>query len=190
MKSWFLLGAERVIGIDRFPERLRMAREKVGAETINYEEVNIYDALKEMTGGLGPDACIDAVGMDAHAPGFHGLYDRVKTMAMLETDRPNALRQAILCCRNGRTLSVPGVYGGFMDKIPFGSLMNRSLTVKTGQTHVQRYLRPLLERVQKGEIDPSFVITHEMPLEDAPRGYKMFRDKQDECIKIVLKPWS
>ncbi|MFL5244463.1 MAG: zinc-dependent alcohol dehydrogenase [Gemmataceae bacterium] len=190
IKSCFLLGAERVIAIDRFPERLRMAREKGKAETLNYEEVNIYDALKEMTGGRGPDACIDAVGMEAHSPGLHGLYDRVKTAALMETDRPTALRQAILTCRNGGTVSVPGVYGGFVDKIPFGSLMNRALTVKTGQTHVQRYLRPLLERIQKGDIDPSFVVTHRMRLEDAPKGYKMFRDKEDACIKIVLKPWE
>jgi len=188
IKSCFLLGAERVIAIDRFPERLRMAREKAGAETLNYEDVDIYDALKEMTGGRGPDACIDAVGMEAHSHTLHGLYDRLKTAALLETDRPIALRQAILTCRNGGIVSVPGVYGGILDKVPFGSIMNRSLTIKTGQTHVQRYLRPLLERIQKGEIDPGFVITHTLPLDQAPEGYKMFRDKQDECIKIVLKP--
>lgn len=188
MKSAFLLGAERVIGIDRFPERLRMAREKAGAETLNYEEVDIQEALKEMTGGRGPDSCIDAVGMEAHTPGPVHAYDRAKQALMLETDRPIALRQAIMACRNGGTVSVIGVYGGFIDKFPMGSVMNRSLTIRTGQCHVQKYLRPLLERIQKGEIDPSFVITHRMRLEDAAEGFAMFLKKQDDCIKIVLKP--
>jgi threonine dehydrogenase-like Zn-dependent dehydrogenase len=188
MKSAFLLGGERVIAIDRFPERLRMAREKVGAETLNYEEVDVRDALKEMTGGRGPDACIDAVGMEAHSPGVLGAYDRAKQAMMLETDRPIALRQAIMSCRNGGIVSVIGVYGGFIDKFPMGSLMNRSLTIRTGQCHVQRYMRPLLERIQNGDIDPSFVITHHMRLEDAPEGFAMFKEKQDDCIKIVLKP--
>jgi len=188
MKSAFLLGAERVIGIDRFPERLRMAREKVGAETINYEQTDLLTALKEMTGGRGPDACIDAVGMEAHTPGLIGAYDRAKQAVTLETDRPIALREAIMACRNGGTVSVIGVYGGFIDKFPAGSLMNRSITIRTGQCHVQKYLKPLLERIQNGEIDPSFVITHHLPLNQAPEGYAMFRDKQDDCIKIVLKP--
>ncbi len=188
MKSAFLLGAERVIGIDRFPERLRMAREKVGAETINYEEEDVRDVLNEVTGGRGPDACIDAVGMEAHIPGVLGMYDRAKQAMMLETDRPIALRQAIMACRNGGTVSVIGVYGGLIDKFPMGAVMNRSLTIKTGQCHVQRYLRPLLERIQKGQIDPSFVITHRMTLDQAPEGYAIFRDKQDGCIKVVLKP--
>jgi threonine dehydrogenase-like Zn-dependent dehydrogenase len=188
IKSAFLLGAERVIGIDRFPERLRMAREKAGAETLNYEEVDVRDALNEMTGGRGPDACIDAVGLEAHAPGFVGAYDRAKQTMRLETDRAIALRQAIMSCRNGGTVSVIGVYGGFIDKFPMGSVMNRSLTIKTGQAHVHRYMQPLLERIQKGEIDPSFVITHRMPLSDAPKGFAMFREKQDDCVKIVLKP--
>jgi threonine dehydrogenase-like Zn-dependent dehydrogenase len=188
IKSAYLLGAERVIGIDRIPERLRMAREEGGAETLNYEEVDVYDTLMEMTGGRGPDACIDAVGMEAHGPALEYAYDRLKQVAMLETDRPIALREAIMACRNGGTVSVPGVYGGFIDKVPFGSAMNRSLTIKTGQTHVHRYMRPLLERVEKGEIDPSFVITHRMRLEDAPEGYEIFKNKQDDCIKIVLKP--
>jgi threonine dehydrogenase-like Zn-dependent dehydrogenase len=187
IKSAFLLGAERVIAIDRFPERLRMAREKAGAETLDYEAVDIRDALKEMTGGRGPDACIDAVGMESHAPGITGVYDKVKQTVKLETDRPIALRQAIMSCRNGGTISVIGVYGGLIDKFPMGAVMNRSLTIRTGQAHVHRYLRPLLERIQKGEIDPSFVITHRMRLEDAPQGFAMFKDKQDECIKIVLK---
>ena len=186
--SAYLLGAERVIAIDRFPYRLRMARDKAHAETINYEEVDVHDALMEMTGGRGPDACIDAVGMEAHAPGLQHAYDRAKQAMMLETDRPIALREAIMACRNGGTVSVIGVYGGFIDKFPMGSVMNRSLTIKTGQAHVQRYMHPLLERIQKGEIDPSFVITHRMRLEDAPYGYEIFLNKQDDCVKVVLKP--
>jgi len=188
MKSALLLGAERVIGIDRIPERLAMAREKVGAETLNYEEVSIYDALNEMTGGLGPDSCIDAVGLEAHFHSGLWLYDRAKQALMLENDRPIALRQAIMCCRNGGTVSVIGVYSGFIDKFPMGTVMNRSLTIKTGQCHVHRYLKPLMEHIQKGDIDPSFVITHRLPLEQAPEGFKIFNDKQDDCIKIVLKP--
>lgn len=188
MKSAFLLGADRVIGIDRLPDRLRMAQERVGAEVLNYEEVDIYEALQEMTGGTGPDACIDAVGLEGHAPGLPGMYDKAKQAMMLETDRPVALRQAIMCCRNGGTVSVIGVYGGFIDKFPMGSVMNRSLTIRTGQCHVQRYMRILLDRIVNGEIDPSFVITHKMRLEDAPQGYAMFNEKQDHCVKIVLKP--
>jgi threonine dehydrogenase-like Zn-dependent dehydrogenase len=187
--SAYLLGAERVIAIDRFPERLRMARERAKAETIiNYEEEDVYDRLMEMTGGRGPDACIDAVGLEAHAPGFLHAYDRAKQALMLETDRAYALRQAIMCCRNGGTVSVIGVYGGLVDKFPMGSFMNRSLTMKTGQCHVHRYMRPLLERIEKGEIDPSFVITHRMRLGDAPEGYDIFNQKEDDCIKIVLQP--
>jgi threonine dehydrogenase-like Zn-dependent dehydrogenase len=188
IKSAYLLGAERVIAIDRFPERLAMARDKAGAEVLNYEDVNIYEALEDMTGGRGPDSCIDAVGMESHAPSLQYAYDRTKQALMLETDRPIALRQAIMTCRNGGTVSVIGVYGGFIDKFPMGSLMNRSLTIRAGQTHMQRYMRPLLERIQKGEIDPSFVITHRLPLEQAPEGYSKFLQKQDECIKVVLKP--
>jgi threonine dehydrogenase-like Zn-dependent dehydrogenase len=184
-----LLGAERVIGIDRFPERLQMASEKAGAaETINYEETDVYERLMEITGGIGPDACIDAVGLEAHMPGIIGAYDRVKQAMMLEADRPHALRQAIMACRKGGTVSVPGVYGGFDDKIPLGSFVNKALTLKTGQTHVQRYMKPLLERIERDEIDPSFVITHRMSLNDAPSGYDIFTNKQDDCIKIVLKP--
>jgi threonine dehydrogenase-like Zn-dependent dehydrogenase len=187
IKSAYLLGAERVIGIDRFEYRLRMAREKAGAETINYENEDVYDALMDMTGGRGPDSVIDAVGMEAHAAGAAGAYDRVKQAMMLESDRPHVLREAIMACRNGGTVSVIGVYAGWDDKLPIGSFMNRSLTLKTGQCHVQRYMKPLLDRIQKGEIDPSFVITHQMKLDEAPEGYKMFRDKQDECMKVVLK---
>jgi threonine dehydrogenase-like Zn-dependent dehydrogenase len=187
--SAFLLGAERVIAIDRFHERLRLAATALDAHTIDYTEENVLEALREMTGGRGPDACIDAVGMEAHA--HHAMafaYDRVKQAMMLETERPIALREAIQACRSGGTISVAGVYGGMIDKFPAGTLMNRSLTIRTGQTHVQRYMRPLLERIEKGEIDPSFVITHRMALDEAPLAYRMFRDKQDDCIKVVLKP--
>jgi len=184
-----LLGAERVIGIDRFPERLQMAKEKAGAaETINYEQTDVYETLMEITGGMGPDACIDAVGLEAHMPGIIGAYDRVKQAMMLESDRPHALRQAIMACRKGGTVSIPGVYGGFDDKIPLGAFVNKGLTLKTGQTHVQRYMKPLLERIEQGEIDPSFVITHRMSLSDAPSAYDIFTNKQDDCIKIVLQP--
>lgn len=186
--SAFMLGAERVIAIDRFPERLRMAAREHGAESLNYEEVEIAEALKDLTGGRGPDACIDAVGMEAHAHDGVGAYDRIKTAMMLETDRPIALREALMSCRNGGTVSVAGVYGGLADKIPLGALMNRSLTIRTGQTHVHRYMRPLLERIESGDIDPSFVITHRLSLDRVADGYRMFRDKQDECIKVVLRP--
>jgi threonine dehydrogenase-like Zn-dependent dehydrogenase len=188
IKSAFMLGAKRVIAIDRFGERLRMA-ERSGAETIDYEEVeNITEALSDMTAGRGPDACIDAVGMEAHAPGAEGAYDRAKQILKLETDRPHVLRDVIMSCRGGGTVSIAGVYGGLIDKFPIGSFMNRGLTMRTGQTHVQRYMRPLLERIRVGEIDPSFVITHRLKLDEAPDAYKMFRDKQDECIKVVMTP--
>ncbi len=188
IRSAFMLGAERVIAIDRFPERLAMA-EAGGAETINYEERDTYDALMEMTGGRGPDSCIDDVGLEAH--GGHGMvyaYDRMKQALGAESDRPIALREAIMSCRNGGTVSVIGVYGGLIDKFPMGSVMNRSLTIKTGQCHVQRYWGKLLEHIEKGDIDPSFVITHRMRLEDTPQGYDTFLHKEDNCIKIVLKP--
>jgi threonine dehydrogenase-like Zn-dependent dehydrogenase len=182
-----LLGAERVIAIDRFPYRLKMARERAGAtEVINYAETSVPEALLELTGGRGPDACIDAVGMEAH--GHHAMYayDRAKQALMLETDRPLALREAIMACRNGGVVSVIGVYGGFIDKFPMGSVMNRSLTIRTGQCHVHRYLRPLMERIERGEIDPSFVITHRLKLDEAPQGYDMFMNKEDGCEKVVL----
>jgi threonine dehydrogenase-like Zn-dependent dehydrogenase len=186
----FLLGAERVIAIDRVPERLQMAEEG-GAETINYEEENVYEKLMDMTGGRGPDSCIDDVGMEAHAPAPIFAYDRIKQAMMLETDRPHALREAIMCCKNGGTVSVIGVYAGFDDKFPMGSVMQRSLTIKTGQAHVQRYMRPLLEMIENGDIDPSFVVTHRMPLEEAPYAYDIFTNKRDNCIKVVLKPeWA
>jgi threonine dehydrogenase-like Zn-dependent dehydrogenase len=184
-----LLGAERVIAIDRVPYRLRIARERAGAtDVLNYEDTDIMEALQEMTAGRGPDACIDAVGMEAHTDSPMYGFDRGMQMLRMETDRPFALRQAILACRSGGTVSVIGVYGGFIDKFPMGAVMNRSLTIRSGQAHVQRYMRPLLERIQRGEIDPTFVITHRLPLEDAPHAYRMFRDKQDDCLKVVLKP--
>jgi threonine dehydrogenase-like Zn-dependent dehydrogenase len=165
-----------------------MARDRCGAETIDYGETDVLDALKEMTGGRGPDACIDDVGMEAHGPGLIHAYDRMKQAMMLETDRPHALREAIMCCRNGGTISIIGVYGGLVDKFPIGSIMQRSLTIRTGQAHVQRYMRPLLQMIESGDIDPSFVVTHVMSLNDAPKAYDMFKNKQDGCIKVVLKP--
>jgi len=184
-----LLGAETVIAIDRFPYRLRIAREKAAADvTINYEETNVLEALKELTGGRGPDGCIDAVGLEAHAPGLQGFYDRAKQSMRLESDRIPALRQAIMACRNGGTVSIIGVYSGFDDKFPLGSVMNRSLTIRTGQCHVHRYMKPLLKHIQNGDIDPSFVITHKMQLEDAPVGYDIFNHKEDECLKVIMRP--
>jgi threonine dehydrogenase-like Zn-dependent dehydrogenase len=188
IKSAFMLGAERVIGIDRFPERLELARRACGAETINYEETSVLEALNDMTGGRGPDACIDAVGLEAHGSDLTGLYDRTKQALRLQTDRPTALRYAIMACRKGGTVSTPGVYGGMVDKLPMGAIFGKALTVKTGQTHVQRYMRPLLERIEAGEVDPSFIITHRVTLDEAPQAYQMFRDKQQGCIKVVLQP--
>ena len=187
--SAFVLGAERVIAIDRFDYRLRMASEKLGAETINYEEVDsVVETLNELTAGRGPDACIDAVGMESHT--HHAAiyaYDRTKQALGLETDRPIALREAIMSCRNGGTVSVIGVYGGFIDKFPAGSFMQRSLTMKTGQCHVHRYMKPLLKLIEEGKIDPTFIISHRLPLREAPRGYEMFNNKEDNCEKVVLK---
>lgn len=187
IKSAYLLGAERVIAIDRFPYRLQIAHDRAGAEVLNYEEVDVLEALREMTGGRGPDCCIDAVGMEAHHPDPEFWYDRTKQAVGMETDRPIALREAILACRNGGTISMIGVYGGFIDKFPIGSFMNRSLTLRTGQAHVQKYMKPLLERIQKGEIDPTFIITHRLNLEEAPTGYHLFGNKLDDCLKVVLK---
>jgi threonine dehydrogenase-like Zn-dependent dehydrogenase len=187
-KSAYLLGAERVIAIDRFPERLQMAREFAGAETINYTETdNVLEALKEMTGGRGPDACIDAVGMEAHGEGLDYAYDRVKQALRLETDRGQALREAILACRKGGTLSILGVYG-VMDKFPIGVIMNKGMTVRTAQVHGQKYVPRLLEHVQRGELDPSFLVTHRFTLEEAPRGYEMFDKKEDGCVRSVFIP--
>jgi len=190
IRSAFMLGAERVIAIDRLPERLSLAHQG-GAEVLNFDEVvDVVETLKEMTGGRGPDSCMDAVGMEADGHTFGAVLDKVKTRMMMATDRPNVLRQAIMACRKGGTISIPGVYGGFLDKIPMGQAMNKGLTFKMGQTHMMRYMRPLLDRVQKGEIDPSFVISHRVPLDQGPHMYQVFRDKQDHCVKVVLDPWA
>lgn len=188
IRSAWMLGAGRVIAIDRVAERLRMA-ELGKAETINFDEVKVYDRLMEMTKGRGPDRCIDAVGCEAHGMGsFDAVVDKMKASVMLATDRAHVLREAIMCCRKGGTISVPGVYVGFLDKIPFGAAMNKGLTFKMGQTHVQRYLQPLLDKIEAGTIDPSFVITHRVPLAEAPQAYETFRDKKDRCVKVVLRP--
>lgn len=188
-KSAYLLGAEKVIAIDRFPERLRLAAEECGCEVIDYTQVDsVTEELKARTGGRGPDACIDAVGMEAHGLGLPYVYDRTKQALMLETDRAYVLREAIQACRKGGTVSIPGVYGGFIDKVPMGAAFAKGLTFRMGQTHMHRYLRPLLERVRKGEIDPSFLITHRVSLEQAPEMYRTFRDKQDGCVKVVIRP--
>ena len=184
-----VMGAERIIAIDRFDYRLRMAREHAGAtDTIDYEQVPVLEALNEMTGGRGPDKCIDAVGMEAHSNDIQWPYDRAKQAVRMETDRPMALREAIMACRSGGIVSVIGAYGGFVDKFPMGAVMNRSLTIRSAQCHVQRYTQPLLERIQAGEIDPSFIITHEMPLSEVTTGYELFKNKLDHCVKVVLKP--
>jgi threonine dehydrogenase-like Zn-dependent dehydrogenase len=189
IQSAWMLGAGRVIAIDRFPERLLLAQSWGRAEVIDYEAVDsVLDTLNDMTGGRGPDCCIDAVGMEAHGTTLDAKYDKVKQSAKLTFDRVHVLREAIMACRKGGTLSIAGVYGGFVDKIPMGAAFNKGLTFKMGQTHVQKYMRPLLEKVEKGEIDPSRVITHRLDIDDAPWGYKTFRDKEDNCIKIVLKP--
>ena len=188
IRSAFLLGAGRVIAIDTVPERLALAREG-GAETLNFKEQDIYDELQEMTDGRGPDACIDAVGTEADATAtFDSVMDRIKVATFMGTDRPHVLRQAIQCCRNFGTVSIVGVYGGLLDKIPMGSAINRGLTFRMAQTPVQRYLPGLLERIERGEIDPSFVITHRAALDEGPDLYKTFRDKKDGCIKVVLTP--
>ena len=187
--SALLLGASKVIAIDEVPERLALARDAAGAETIDFSTTDVQSALKEMTAGRGPDACIDAVGLEASAGSLPiHAYDRVKQATRQETERGGALRQAVLSVRNGGILSIIGVYGGFMDTFPIGSLMNRSITVRTGQTHVHRYLRPLTEHIRAGRIDPTFIVTHHLPLEQAPAGYELFKHKQDDCIKVVLHP--
>jgi len=188
IKSAWLLGAARVIAIDNVEERLRMAREEGLAETIDYDQEDVFERLRTMTGGRGPDACIDAVGLEAHGRTLDAYVDKVKMSLFLATDRPSALRQAIHACRKGGTVSIPGVYGGFLDKIPFGAAFQKGLTLKMGQTHMMRYMQPLLDRIVSGQLDPSFVITHRLPLERAPEAYEVFRDKQEGCIKVVLKP--
>jgi threonine dehydrogenase-like Zn-dependent dehydrogenase len=188
IRSAILLGAKQVIAIDRVPERLDMARAG-GAITINFDEESVIERLNELTNGKGPEKCIDSVGMEAHAAGtVDAMYDRVKQATMMETDRPHVLREMIYVCRPGGTLSIPGVYGGLLDKIPLGASMNKGLTWRMGQTHVNRWTDDLLRRIEEGQIDPSFVITHTVPLDQGPEMYKVFRDKQDGCIKVVLKP--
>ena len=188
IKSAFMFGAEQVIAIDRVPERLEMVKENSPAEVLNFEGVDVVEVLKDMTGGRGPDVCVEAVGMEAHVAGIEGLIDRAKQAVKVETGRPIALREAIQACRKGGVVSIAGVFGGFLDTIPFGAAFNKGLTFKMGQTHVHKYLRPLLQRIERGEIDPSFVVSHKMRLEDAPYAYQIFQQKQDECVKIVLKP--
>jgi threonine dehydrogenase-like Zn-dependent dehydrogenase len=188
MRSAYMLGAERVIAIDRVPERLQMARDFAKAETINYEEIDAGEALKEMTGGRGPDACIDAVGLEAHGMGLEGFFDEAKQTVRLETDRPPVLRQMMVACRKGGTLSIMGVYGGFVDKMPMGAAFNKSLNFKMGQMHGQKYMPMLLEKVVNNEIDPSQVFTHTLPLAEAKQGFEIFKHKKDNCIKVLLKP--
>jgi threonine dehydrogenase-like Zn-dependent dehydrogenase len=186
MKSAWLLGAGRIIAIDRIPERLAIARKHCQAEVLDYTKVNVAEALKELTGGQGPDACIDAVGMEAHETGFEGAYDRVKQAVRLETERPYVLREAIQACRKGGVVSILGVYGGVLDKFPMGAAMNKGLTLRMGQMHAQRYLDRLIGHVERGEVDPSFVVSHRMALDDAPRAYDMFKKKTDQCLRVVL----
>jgi threonine dehydrogenase-like Zn-dependent dehydrogenase len=187
--SAWMFKPERVIAIDCVPERLEMAEQNGKAEVINFEKEDVYERLMEMTNGRGADCCIDAVGAEAHGTGsLDAIYDKIKSSVMMTTDRIHALREAVMCCRKGGTISIPGVYVGFPDKVPLGAIMNKALTIKTGQTHVPKYYHKLLDKIQKREVDPAFVITHRLPLENAPEAYKTFRDKQDGCIKVVLKP--
>ena len=189
IKSAWMFGAGRVIAIDMVAERLKMAETEGKAETINFSKETVYDRLMEMTKGRGPDRCIDAVGCEAHAGGsFDAVLDKAKTVLHLSTDRAHVLREAIMCCRKQGTISIPGVYIGFLDKIPFGAIVNKGLTLRSGQTNMQKYLAPLLKRIEDGEIDPSFVITHRLKLDDAPSAYKTFRDKKDGCIKVMMTP--
>jgi len=188
IQSAFLLGAERVIAIDRVPERLALAAAHSRAEVLNYSDVDVAETLRAMTGGQGPDACIDAVGLEAHGTTLDAWYDVAKTSMYMATDRTHALRQAISCCRKGGTVSIPGVYGGLLDKFPLGAAFAKGLTLKMGQTHMHRYMPGLLDRIERGEIDPSFIITHRVTLDDAPKMYRVFRDKRDACIKVVMKP--
>jgi threonine dehydrogenase-like Zn-dependent dehydrogenase len=189
--SAFMLGAARVIAIDRLPERLEMAR-SLGAIVVDYseEDVSVLTALKDLTGGIGPDACIDAVGLEAHSAQLQGTYDKIKVALLMETDRPSVLRQAIQAVRKGGTLSIPGVYGGLLDKVPFGAAFGKGITMKMGQTNMHTYMKPLLERIEKGQIDPSYIISHRITLEQAPEMYKVWRDKKENVTKIVIDPWA
>jgi threonine dehydrogenase-like Zn-dependent dehydrogenase len=188
MDSARVLGADKVIAIDKEPYRLEMARQ-AGYIPIDFETADVRSELLELTGGRGPDKCIDAVGLESeHGATRVNAYDRVKQATRTESDRPHALRQAVTSCRNGGVVSVIGAYGGFVDKFPAGSWMNRSITLRTGQCHVQRYMRPLLGQIERGDIDPTRIITHELPLDEAPRGYELFKKKLDDCEKVVLRP--
>jgi threonine dehydrogenase-like Zn-dependent dehydrogenase len=189
IQSAWMFNAARVIAIDRFPERLEMAQTYGRAEIIDYSRgVDVVETLKQMTGGMGPDVCIDAVGMEAHKTGLEGVYDFAKQTVKIESDRPYVLREVIQACRKGGTVSLAGVYGGFVDTIPMGAAFNKGLTLKMGQTHVHRYFKPLFEKIESGQIDPSFVVTHILPLQQAPEAYEIFKKKIDGCIKVVLKP--
>jgi threonine dehydrogenase-like Zn-dependent dehydrogenase len=189
--SAFMLGAARVIAIDRLPERLEMAR-AMGAITVDYseEDVSVLTALRDLTGGIGPDSCIDAVGLEAHSTELQGIYDSEKTTLLLETDRPSVLRQAIQAVRKGGTLSIPGVYGGLLDKVPFGAAFGKGITMKMGQTNMHKYMKPLLERIEKGQIDPSYIISHRITLDEVPGMFKVWRDKRERVTKIVIDPWA
>lgn len=188
IQSAWLLGANRVIAIDCIPERLSLAEKHGSAEIINFEKEDVYERLMAMTGGIGPDCCIDAVGTEAHAPTLDAFIDQTKQTLHISTDRPHTLRETIKCCRKGGVISMPGVYLGNLDNLPIGAFMNKGLTLKTGQTHMQRYLQPLLDLVVEGKIDPSFIITHRVKLAEAPEAYKTFNEKNDECIKVVMTP--
>jgi threonine dehydrogenase-like Zn-dependent dehydrogenase len=188
IRSAWMLGAERVIAIDRFRERLDLARSDGRTETLDYSDSDTFDELKDLTGGRGPDRCIDAVGMEAHGTFADAVLDRVKQAMKLQFDRAHVLRQALHACRKGGTVSIPGVYAGFIDKIPMGMAFAKGLTLRMGQTHVHNYTAPLYERIERGEIDPSFIITHKVSLDDAPEMYQTFRDKQDDCVKVVMRP--
>ena len=188
MHSAYLLGAERVIAIDRFPERLELAAKRARAEVINYEQHDVLEALRELTGGRGPDRCIEAVGMEAHGTGAQYAYDRIKQAVRLESDRPVALREAILACRKGGTVSVVGVFGGFIDKFPMGAVVNKGLTLRSAQQYGQRYAPRLLEHIARGDVDPSYLITHKLPLDQGPRGYKLFKTKDEQCVRSVFVP--
>jgi threonine dehydrogenase-like Zn-dependent dehydrogenase len=189
--SAFMLGAARVIAIDRLPERLELAR-SLGAIVVDYseEDVSVLTAIKDLTGGIGPDSCIDAVGLEAHSSELQGFYDKVKTAVMMETDRPSVLRQVIQAVRKGGTLSIPGVYGGLLDKVPFGAAFGKGITMKMGQTNMHNYMKPLLERIEKGQIDPSYIISHRITLDETPEMYKIWRDKRENVTKIVIDPWA